>query len=387
MDEEPNHASIVTPTWVFGQGFHHVTRLVVVLERSAGAARFPILDEGAHLNCRGSQTIPLRVHSREEAASLPGCSSVATLHVEAAARPVASESRITVKHRFFSPRRAPLMAMLATFVVAASALACSVTVEADSAAQNAQKLSVIDVRVHQPAPVVDALSLDASARFVSVRAPGTSNDALDLLGLSWTPLPIGACMPADAAPAVKSVRVDLRDLSPVALELSNDVGTPFTMQLEPKAFPDVAGLVSGVVFSATPGSTLGAAPRFVSVKVPNGSVGGLELPELPPKLQLVDATPIDGGTYGVDARGLDVVAPSPAIGDRLEIDVVRGGLLLARCGLDTTGRLHVDAASLGGTGDATLVLRAQRRTVRDDAALGTVDARLERSLDVKILVR
>jgi hypothetical protein len=340
------------------------------------------MDEGAHLKIRGSQKFPDSVQGREDDVRLPRCWSVATLFVPRA--PIET----AVHRRSSFERRLPITAFLGAFVLAGSALACSVTVEADpGTSASTQKLSVVDVRVHQSAAAVDALDLDASARFVSVKAPGAPADALDLLGLAWSPLPIGACAAADSPPGVKSVRVDLRDLSPVTLELSGDEGQPVAMQLDPKAFPDVAGLVSGVVFSATPGTTLGSAPRFVSVTVPNATLNGLELPELPLELQLVDAVPLDGGVYGIDARGLDVAAPPSSTGDRLEIDVVRGGLVNARCGLDASGRLHVDAASLGGLGDATLVLRAQRRIQRDDATLGNVDARLERSMDVKILVR
>jgi hypothetical protein len=339
------------------------------------------VDEGAHLKIRGSQKFPDSVQSREDAARLPRCSSVATLYVPR----VPSETAV---NRRPLEKRLPITAFLATFVLAASALACSVTVEADpGASASTQKLSVVDVRVHQGAAAVDALDLDASARFVSIKAPGAPGDALDLLGLAWSPLPIGACAAADSPPGVKSVRVDLRDLSPVTIELLGDDAQPVALPLEPKAFPDVAGLVSGVVFSVAPGSTLGSAPRYVSVGVPNATIGGLELPELPQKLQLVDAATLDGGVYGIDVRGLDVVAPPTPAGDRLEIDVVRGGLVNARCGLDASGRLHVDAASLGGLGDATLVLRAQRRIQHEDPTLGSVDARLERSMDVKILVR
>jgi hypothetical protein len=293
-----------------------------------------------------------------------------------------------VNRRFSWKPRTPVTAVLATFVLAGSALACSVTVEADpGASASTQKLSVVDVRVHQSAAAVDALDLDASARFVSVKAPGAPADALDLLGLSWSPLPLGTCAAVDAAPSVKSVRVDLRDLSPVTVELVGDDGAPVALQLEPKAFPDVGGLVSGVVFSVSPGSTLAMAPHYVSVQVPSATIGGLELPELPLKLQLVGAVPLDGGAYAIDSRGLDIVAPPTPAQDRLEIDVVRGGQINARCGLDASGRLHVEGASLGGLGDATLVLRAQRRIQRDDPTLGSVDARLERSMDVKILVR
>ena len=278
-------------------------------------------------------------------------------------------------------------------------MACSATVEADQGGVTAQRLAVVDVRVQTPAPAsnlygTDALKLDASARFVSVKEPGAPDGALDLLGLTYPVVPLGTCALAYSATntpvgnARGPVRVDLRDLSPVTLELKGDDGTPTLLGLEPKAFPDVAGLVSGVVFVAPSSMTmLGSAPRLVTVRVPSATSAGLEIPDLPTRVHLVDAVATDSG-YAVDARGFDVVVPAPVLpSDRLVVDVVRGGVIRAHCGADASGRLRIDGLSLGGQGDVTLVVRAQRHLLRDDAALGAIDARLERAMDVKVIVR
>jgi hypothetical protein len=279
--------------------------------------------------------------------------------------------------------------------VAAASVACTASVGADQTGSTSQRLAVVDVRVQSPSsPSVggaDALKVDASARFVSVKEPGAPEGALDLLGLTYPVVPVGTCALASTVPTSAAgdgaVRVDLRDLSPVTLELKGDDGAPMLVGLEPKAFPDVAGLVSGVVFVAPASTATLAAPRFVTVHVPSATSAGLELPELPARLQLVDAVASESG-YAIDARGLDIVAPPPALpSDRLVVDVVRGGVVRAHCGLDSSGRLHVDAFALGGQGDVTLLVRAQRHVLRDDASLGAVDARLERAMDVKVLVR
>ena len=280
--------------------------------------------------------------------------------------------------------------------VAAASVACSATVEADPGASTSQRLAVVDVRVQGSATTAalggDALKLDASARFVSVKEPGAPDGALDLLGLTYPAVPAGTCTlvssPAAAPVGNGAVRVDLRDLSPVTLELKGDDGASGLLGLEPRAFPDVAGLVSGVVFVAPPAMTmLGAAPRFVTVHVPTATSAALELPDLPARVQLLDGVTTDSG-YAVNASGLDVVVPPVTLPtDRLVIDVVRSGVVRAHCGADGVGRLHVDAFSLGGPGDVTLLVRAQRHVLRDDASLGAVDARLERAMDVKIIVR
>ncbi|MEO7092051.1 MAG: hypothetical protein ABI175_02295 [Polyangiales bacterium] len=285
--------------------------------------------------------------------------------------------------------------------LAVASVACSATVEADQTGSAAQRLAVVDVRVQASSPTLglgtaDALKLEASARFVSVKEPGAPGGALDLLGLTYPIVPLGTCSLASSAPPAPqtgvgngAVRVDLRDLSPVTLELRGDDGGAATLfGLEPKAFPDVAGLVSGVVFVApSSSSTTALAPRFVTVHVPSATSAGLELPDLPARLQLVDAVSTEAG-YAVDAGGLDVIVPASALPtDRLVVDVVRGGVVRAHCGADASGRLHIDGFALGGQGDVTLLVRAQRHLVRDDAALGAIDARLERAMDVKVIVR
>jgi hypothetical protein len=278
----------------------------------------------------------------------------------------------------------PTLAPLAVVTFAAAAFGCSANVGAEQDAGATQRLALVEVRVQQT-PEGLAGRFDASARFVSIREPGSPNDALDLLGFGWRPVPVGVCASVEgesSAPPAAPVHVELKDLSPVALELKGDDGLSTRLGLEPRAFPDVAGLVSGVVFVAPADTALVSGPRTATVQAGSATFGGLDLPDLPSRLQLVDAIP-ENGTYTV-AHTLDFVASSVRDGDRLAIDVVRGGVVRLRCGVDAQGKLRIE---LGNAGEATLVVRALRRIQREDVVLGPVDARLERDIELKLLVK
>jgi hypothetical protein len=203
-------------------------------------------------------------------------------------------------------------------------------------------------------------------------------------GLAWPTLPAGSCAltsQIDAAPVPAApVRVDLRDLSPVTLLLDST-----TVHLEPRAFPDVAGLVSGVVFVAPSDMAAPSTAKGVTLQVGQGipAVSGLELPDLPSPLRLVDAVQTDS-TFTVDARGFDVLAAPARVDDRVVVEIMRAGVVRARCGVDAAGRLHLEPAAIGGAGDATLIFRAQRRVVREESM---IDARLERAVEVRLVVR
>lgn len=282
--------------------------------------------------------------------------------------------------------RRPLTLALFGGCLFAAAVGCAAPVEASSDAGNTAKLSVVEVRAWHAVTDGSLQRLDAAARFVSVREPGLPSDALDLLGLAWPALPAGSCtLTANEAPVPAApVRVDLRDLSPVTLLLDS-----VPVHLEPRAFPDVAGLVSGVVFVAP--SELAAPATAKGVTLQIGQLGqgvpavtGLELPELPSPLRLVDAVGNEGGTFTVDARGFDVLAAPARPEDRVVVEIVRAGVVRARCGVDASGHLHLEPTAIGGQGDATLIFRAQRRVLREES---TIDARLERAVEVRLVVR
>ncbi len=282
--------------------------------------------------------------------------------------------------------RRPLTLALFGGCLFAAAVGCAAPVEASSDAGSSAKLSVVEVRAWHTVADGSLHRLDAAARFVSVREPGLPSDALDLLGLGWPAVTAGSCTltaldtPVPTAP----VRVDLRDLSPVTLLLD-----AVPVHLEPRAFPDVAGLVSGVVFVAPSDMAAPATAKGITLQLGQGlpAVSGLELPDLPSPLRLVDAVSNDGGTFTVDARGFDVLAAPARPEDRVVVEIMRAGVVRARCGVDTSGRLHLDSTSLGGQGDATLIFRAQRRVVREESADARVDARLERAVEVRLVVR
>lgn len=293
-------------------------------------------------------------------------------------------------------RRAKLATGAATWIagvlLAGTSVGCAAPVGPEPDAGSTQKLSVVEVRTwHSPADGALA-RFDAAARFVSVREPGLPSDALDLLGLEWPTIPAGTCTQLDADATARPAapfRVDLRDLSPVTLRVEGDDGSAFPLALEPRAFPDVVGLVSGVVFvgpSELPSAAL--SPRTVSLVVGSSPLPGFELPDVPAPVQLVDATPSESapGSFVVESSGLDLVTPAPKGDDRVAIEIVRSGVVRARCSVDPSGKLRLTSSVLGGAGEATLVVRAQRRVLRDDPA-GAIDARLERALEVRLVLK
>ena len=276
---------------------------------------------------------------------------------------------------------------LATVAVTLAGFGCSANVVAEPTETGAQHLAVVEVRLRASAAEPEA-RLDASARFVAVREPGVASDALELLGLTYREPPAGACAVVEAEPAARplpAVRVDLRDLSPVAVEIRGEDGESGSLTLEPRAFPDVGGLVSGVVFVAPGAKPTRSTPRAVVLTVAGARLGDLDLPELP-RVQLPLAVASEEGLI-VDAKGFDLVVPTSTTDGRISVDVVRAGVTRARCGADAAGRVHVDAASVGGAGETVLVVREQRRLVREEPSLGSVDTRVSREIELKLVAR
>jgi hypothetical protein len=300
---------------------------------------------------------------------------------------VSSRSRTVPNRR----SRSYLPALVATLMATAAGLGCSANVGAgDPVASGAQRLAIVDVRLHSAATsgVEMPPRLDASARFVAVREGGSADDALELLGLSYREPTAGTCSLADAdatARPLPAVRVDLRDLSPVSVEVrGEEEGDTSVLPLEPRAFPDVGGLVSGVFFVAPVPRSTRTAPHAVTLSVSGARLGELEIPELP-RVQIPSAVAVDDA-YGVDGAGVDVFVAGAA-DTRLSVDVVRAGVTRARCGVDASGKIHLDATALGGAGEVTLVVRQQRRAVRDDATVGSLDARVARELELRLVAR
>ncbi|MGZ3450881.1 MAG: hypothetical protein ACXVEF_14860 [Polyangiales bacterium] len=272
----------------------------------------------------------------------------------------------------------------AACVLALTALGCAAPVEADTDAGTTQRLSLVEVKALHAASDGTLLHLDAAARFVAVREPGRPSEALELLGLGWQSIPAGTCAVVDeAVQPTQTIRVDLRDLSPVNLEVRGEDGLTTPLALEPRAFPDVVGMVSGVVFVAPAFAPVTTA-KSVSLSASGVALGGFDLPE-PPRLELVGATG-EGGTFSLLAsHGVDLVDSSVRTDERVAVDVIRAGVVKSRCVLGD-GRLHLDGASLGGVGEASLLVRAQRRAVRDGES-GAIEARLERDVEVRLLVK
>jgi hypothetical protein len=276
---------------------------------------------------------------------------------------------------------------LAAVAATLAGFGCSANVIAEPTGTGAQRLAVVEVRLR--ANAVDPEGrLDASARFVAVREPGVASDALELLGLTYREPPVGTCAGVDTDAALRplpAVRVDLRDLSPVSVEIRGEEGDSSALALEPRAFPDVGGLVSGVVFVSPGMKPTRSTPRAVVVSVAGARLGDLDLPELP-RVQLPTSVTTEEGLV-VDAKGFDLLSASTTADGRISVDVVRAGVTRARCGADASGRVRIDAASVGGPGETVLVVREQRRLLREDATLGSVDTRVSREIELKVVAR
>jgi hypothetical protein len=275
----------------------------------------------------------------------------------------------------------------AACVLGLTAVGCTAPVAADTDAGSTQRLSLVEVKALHNAGDGALLRLDAAARFVAVREPGLPSEALDLLGLGWQSIPAGTCAAVEEAAApTQGMRVDLRDLSPVNLEVRGDDGVTTPLALEPRAFPDVVGMVSGVVFVAPSFASVTSA-KSVALSANGLALGGFDLPE-PPRLDLLGASPVgdSGSSFSVSpARGVDLVVSSVRTDERVSVDILRAGVVKTRCVLGD-GRLHLDGASLGGVGEASLLVRAQRRALRDGES-GPLEARLERDVEVHLLVK
>jgi hypothetical protein len=271
--------------------------------------------------------------------------------------------------------------------LASGSLACSANV-GDDGNTSAQQVAIVEVRAHESIADARTQKLDVTARVAAIRDPGTVADAIEVLGLRWSAPPVGTCAAvAPESAGTQPAHIELRDLAPVRVDVSSATGERVALPMEARAFPDVMGIVSGVVY-ATPAATqapLAGSVSSVELTLGASLSGALELPSLPAQLK-IDAAESEGA-YAVDANGFDLWATAKNDRDALSIEISRGGVARARCGLDGQGHLRIDGASLGGAGELSLTVRAQRNERRLDAALGTLDVRLERVMDLRVLAR
>lgn len=229
--------------------------------------------------------------------------------------------------------RAALLAVLS--LVSSSLVAC-VDAAPDTTAESTSSTATAIVVVERTSGPGDALRGDSvTARFVRVRQGAVDDPALRLAGVAEDLPTAGSCFaPSDSAPVIHGRSVELLDVGQVVL---TSEGSKSTVLL-PRAMPDPAGVVSGVLYSSTSRAADVFAPGSrVSLK----SSGGADLGEgfsvdvtAPRELADVRVTSV--------ANGLDVAWDAANDGDTVYVDVLSAApRTLMRCTGTDAGRIVV----------------------------------------------
>jgi hypothetical protein len=206
---------------------------------------------------------------------------------------------------------------------------------------------------------------EASARFVRVTSPVSTDEALQAIGAAVILPAAGHCVPlaslSSASPLTEPAPVvELIDVGSVSLDAEGR-----QTHLVSRLLPDVTDVVSGLVYARTADPTLLPAESRYTLRVGGRSdLAPIELTALAP------ADPTNVLTGGTDVDGTLVVTgpalafswPSSAEADVLYVDVQPGGV---RCvlGGETTAsdplvRASIQTALLGDSG--TLVVHRLR---------------------------
>jgi hypothetical protein len=197
---------------------------------------------------------------------------------------------------------------------------------------------------------------EASARFVRVSAPSSTQDALRAIGATVDLPAVGTCvslaaLAGGAAPGAATAIpwVELVDVGVVSLEVSGR-----ETHLVPRQLPDVTDVVTGVVYArAAEPTVFPAASRYVLHVGGGPDVEPFEVSAAAP------ADPADVRIGGEEATGVAVAAGAPieiawtpdATDDSLFVDMQPAAV---RCTLDS-GSQHAAEASARATVPASLV--------------------------------
>jgi hypothetical protein len=247
--------------------------------------------------------------------------------------------------------------VLATALGAAS-IGCAGTVAGSAETTDAETSTTSAIVViSRTSDASKGSSAEASARFVRVAAPTSTQDALRAIGAALEIPARGSCASVStlaASPATPTPVIELLDVGTVSLEAGG-----MQTRLLPRQLPDVTDVVSGVVYArATEPSLLPAATPYVV------HVGGAA--DLAP-VDLTATAPSDPSEVriaGEDAAGAFVASGpwitfswTPEAGDGLVyVDVRPSGV---RCAFEDVGLAAMSTLYLDGEG--TLVVHRVRR--------------------------
>jgi hypothetical protein len=255
------------------------------------------------------------------------------------------------------------LALLALLPLAPAALGCAGAVSgaADGVDAEASTTTSAVVAVERTADSTEGSRAEASARFIRVVAPSSTDEALRAIGASLDLPASGSCAAITSLAGTSATQapvVELLDVGGITLE-ADGVET----RLAARQLPDVTDVVSGVVYArATDPSLLPASASYV-IHVAGGE--GLE------PFELTAAAPGDPGdvhVVGEDVPGtlvatgttIDLSWPSAAdlADDVVYVDVRPNGV---RCVLDGATAGHGSVSTLFLDEAGTLVLHRLRR--------------------------
>ncbi|HEY3818664.1 MAG TPA: hypothetical protein VGL81_15935 [Polyangiaceae bacterium] len=255
------------------------------------------------------------------------------------------------------------LSLLALLAASPTALGCAGAVSGTADGVDAEPTTTTSavVAVERTADSAEGSRAEASARFIRVVAPSSTDDALRAIGASLDLPPGGTCAALTSlagAPGTLVPVVELLDVGGVTLE-ADGVET----RLGARQLPDVTDVVSGVVYArATDPSLLPTSTRYV-IHVAGGQ--GLEA------FDLTAAAPGDPGEVQVTgeevpgtlvASGATVDLSWPAdVGvadDVVYVDIRPNGV---RCVLDGDRAGHGSVSTLFFDDAGTLVVHRLRR--------------------------
>jgi hypothetical protein len=265
-----------------------------------------------------------------------------------------------------TPRRSPALALAWSAGVAGFAgLGCSATVSSSTGDAEARLSTSAVVVVERMVDPAGGSRAEASARFVRVASPVSTDEALQAIGAAVILPAAGHCVPlaslSSASPLTEPAPVvELIDVGSVSLDAEGR-----QTHLVSRLLPDVTDVVSGLVYARTADPTLLPAESRYTLRVGGRSdLAPIELTALAP------ADPTNVLTGGTDVQGTLVVTgpalafswPAGAEADVLYVDLQPGGVRCVLGGETTAGdplvRASIQTALLGDSG--TLVVHRLR---------------------------
>ncbi len=258
------------------------------------------------------------------------------------------------------------LSLLSFGTVSALALlvGCSAPVAASSETADAEATSpaAAIVVVERTSGPGEGTRAEAIARFVQMRSGVVDEQALRMIGAAVEFPALGACAQVGRGLGDAPARaVKLADVGGISLE-ANGVKTA----LAARQLPDVADLVSGVVYTGRGESALFPQARYTLRSTGTAEVDALEVNATAP------AEPADLRVASQDGRAAVLLVPGVAVDltwergtglDLVYVDVASrdAGTPVTRCLYTDTGRATLPSAALGTIDEGTLSLHRLHR--------------------------